>query len=159
MKIVDFDFEFSASSRVQFKNHFEISVYPAILLMSRISCEPGVKLCLKNHTIYADFPLSFRTQTASFKSIKQHFGMHEFVKFSFKFVYWSLKFTNLRYLTFQRANRKIINAIWRFWPKNLRQKLQNVLTIFSFALRIGTKRVDYGFLSKVSNLAKFRNYS
>jgi hypothetical protein len=46
----------------------------------------------------------------------------------------------------QRANERIINVIWCFWPKNLRQKLQNALTIFSLALWIGTKRVEYSSL-------------
>ncbi len=36
-----------------------------------------------------------------------------------------------------------LHLFWRFWPKNKRQKLQNALTIFSFALWIGTKRIDY----------------
>ncbi len=36
-----------------------------------------------------------------------------------------------------------LHLFWRFWPKIQRQKLQNALTIFSFALWIETKRVDY----------------
>jgi hypothetical protein len=41
--------------------------------------------------------------------------------------------------------------------KNLRQKLQNALKNFSFALWIGTKRVDYIFLFLIDKFEQFKS--
>ncbi len=50
--------------------------------------------------IAADF------NSATFKSIKQHFGEHKFVNFSLKFVDLGLKFTKIHYPTFANFHNK-----------------------------------------------------